>query len=266
MKKAITLLLVLSLLCGFTCIEVFATDTMQSKDNTVTEYVENIDADKQAVHEHGSECEVILPDQANYRETLPSTVIQLAESKDFSDVTFEFDESASSFVEKITDSNCELEGNVVTERDTEKDITAYFAEKQAIRFDIIDLAYQNDIISEYERISTYCEVYELGYYENVDCLHKIVLELCEYYYSDATPDYVKSEISNILMPPETNSAIVSSSSTRAYKEYQSTNYILYYVSDSVRGEVIKTANYLETIRSEYLSMGFREPIRESGYT
>lgn len=35
MKKFITLLLVLSLLCGFTCIEVFATDTVQSKDNTV---------------------------------------------------------------------------------------------------------------------------------------------------------------------------------------------------------------------------------------
>lgn len=266
MKKFISLVLIFTLLCSFTCIGVFANDVVQRNNNNFTEYVENVEIDNQAVHEHGAECEEIMPTQVNDPKFIPESALQKAGKKDFGDVTFNFNESALSFSEKIIKNNYDLDGNVVSEDDTTKDISTYFEEKQASRFDIIDVAHENNIISEYEKISSYCEVYELGYFENVDCLHEVVVELYDYFLHDNTPDYVKNEIASVLLLSDSNEILYSDSTNNTYNEYQSSNFVISYASGILLSEVKKTANYLEEIRTNYINMGFKEPIKETGYT
>lgn len=268
MKKLIALMLICALLLSLSCIDIFAADTgsQQKITNTNAEYVEDTATDKQAVHEHGSECEIILPNQENYLESSLESILETMDAKDFSNATFVFSESSASFSEKITKSYYDLDGNVIYDTEETKEISDYFDEKQASRFDIIDIAYKNDIISENEKIINYCEVYELGFFENVDCLHEIVVELYDYYLREETPAYVKDEIANILQPMSSAKAVGLKATASNYSEYQSTHFIVSYASGISLDEAKNTANYLESIRTIFINMGFKEPIKETGYT
>ena len=267
MKKFISLILTGALLLSLACIDIFAVDTdpHQKNTNTITEYIDDTEINKQAVREHGSECEIIIPERTYCPGYDSENVLETKNAKNFCNVTFAFAESSSTFAKKITSDDYNFEGNVTDDFNETRDISDYFNEKMASRFDIIDIALENNIISENEKIINYCEVYELGLFENVDCLHDVVLELYDYYLRDETPAYVKDKIADILQPIYLAQSI-ELTTTASTNSYQSTHFIVSYDSGISLNEAKNTANYLENIRTIFINMGFKEPIKETGYT
>lgn len=263
MKKLLSILLIGAILCSFPCLQAFAS-TPIAEPSSLTE------VEKETTPVNESNESTILDEclsNLEHCDSILSTDTIFSQNQSFSQVSIHFNETSESFLQKITSDNLSIDGYTANENNQSISLTDYFTQNQASRFDIVDMAYQNNLITETEKIETYCNLYENRQFENMTCLHKVITTLSQYQLSENTSDESKERIQSVFSPSSssfTNTLSRSVDEYDTYPSYSSTNFIVRYEPGVAYSEAVKVANHLETVRNKYVNeMGYRAPIPES---
>lgn len=273
MRKILSLLLICTLIFSFPIMKIFAYDNTDSildpssSDTTASTCVQELKQDNVISAE--TDGPLVSDDQLDDTSSADTW-----ETKFFS-----FQETSVSFMSKIASDTMSLCGTVVDENGNSMDLSEFFSVNQISRFDIVDIAHENKILSETEKIDAYCSLLEKKKYENSGCIHDVITALSCYAWSERAPVETKKRIESIFSLPDTASsealssalssasALSESSQQTTSHSYTSAHFVVYYQSEILESEAQNTANYLETIRTKYITeYNFRAPILDVNST
>ena len=256
MKKLLSILLITALFLSLPCLQASAsTPVSESYSLTENEKGTTLHNDLTIIDEFPSnpkDCDSIL-----------STDTVFSQNQSFEQASIHFNETSETFLQKITSDTLSIDGYATNENSQSISLTDYFTQNKASRFDIVDIAFQDNLITETEKIEAYCSLYENWQFENITCLHKVITTLSQYQLSENTSNETNERIQSIFSP-SSNTLSRSVEEYDAYPSYSSTNFIVRYEPGIAYSEAVKVANYLETVRNIYVNeMGYRTPIAES---
>ena len=186
---------------------------------------------------------------------------------DKSTLSFHFSDDSNAILEKIANNDFSIAGFVTNTLGETISLSTYFENACASRFEIIDIAYSDGILSEEEKIEGYCRIYENYLFENITCLNGIIAQLHEYCSRNDISANLIARIEKIIDTPSTRFANnkLGTTSTRSLENtYETSNFTIQYDEEISLNDVIETGIYLESIKETYIDvMGFQEPILES---
>ncbi|MBR6768622.1 MAG: hypothetical protein IKM34_03950 [Clostridia bacterium] len=264
MKKLLSILLIGSLLCSIPCLQIFASATAKETyqlTETPKESPQIINADQNHVT-----CLENTPSLEQYESSSPIDTIFL-QQQSIGKTSIHFNETSDTFIQKITSDNLSIDGYTANENSQSISLTDYFTQNQASRFDIVDIAYQNNLITETEKIEAYCNLYENKQFENTPCLHGVVVTLSQYRLSENASEGIKERIDKLFLPSSTvtnTSTARSASDDENLLSYSSPNFIIKYETGIAYSEVVKVANHMESVRTQYVTeMEYRAPLLDN---
>lgn len=265
MKKLLSILLIGTLLASLPCLQAFATSSVAEQSSS-TEMGNETPSGNQC-----NDFTVLDESLSNFEhcDSIQSTDTIFSQNQSFSTVSVHFNETSETFLQKITSDIFTIDGNVSEENEEIVSLTDYFAQKKVSRFDIVEIAYQNNLITENEKIETYCKLIENQQFENASCLHSVILMLLQYQSSETSLKETNQRIEQIFSHSSSPNDSISRSTSddENLSSVSSRNFIIEYEAGIARSEVVKVANYLETVRNKYVNeMGYRAPILESSQT
>lgn len=176
-------------------------------------------------------------------------------------------DSKKNIISSITSTNTfEIEGTIL-DNEIQYELNDFYDFSSTSRYHIVDWAYKAEIITEAEEIEAFCDLINTRNFENIDCLEGVIDTIQHYRDSLSFYDELEVKINTVLSKP-TYISEVSSGKTRAINNegiYNSSNFTIHYDIDSVTSATAQTvASYFEQVRTEYISLGFRTPLLESG--
>ena len=186
MKKIISVFILLCLVFGSAPIKLFANSTRQDElqKEGQTEYTDTA----------FSQCESMTDSLQDLELIEPVTETQIHQ--------YHFDESSKSFLEQITAETLDLQGYIaVSSGQKTIPLNRFFAETTASRFDILEIAHQNDVITEEEKIEAYCTLLEEKIGNKMRCLHGVMTTLHRYALSDSPSQTLVNRIDAIFPIP-----------------------------------------------------------------
>ena len=176
-------------------------------------------------------------------------------------------DSKESILSSITSTNpFEIEGTI-SDNEIQYDLNDFYDFSSTSQYHIVDWAYRAGLITEAEKIEAFCELITNRNFENIECLEGVIDTIQCYQNSVLLSDELENKI-NIVLSKPTYISDANSGKTRAIDKeatYNSSNFTIHYDTDSTNSSTAQTvATYFEQVRSEYISLGFRTPILESG--
>ncbi len=265
MKKLLSIILISSLLCSLPCLQSFASAPV-AETSPLTETQNNTPPIEDNETEDFTILEKLPYDLEHYDSILATDTI-LSQNQASINTSITFNETSETFLQKINSDTLAINGYVSEENRQSVSLTDYFTQNKASRFDIVDIAYKNNLITEIEKIEVYCSLYENRQFENMTCLHKVITTLSQYQLSENTSNECKERIQSVFSPSSTNTSSRSVDEYDTFPSYSSSNFIVRYEQGISYTEAVKVANHLETVRNKYVNeMGYRAPIPESTQT
>lgn len=157
----------------------------------------------------------------------------------------------------ISDEAFNINGTINVSSDI-VNITDYYDFSNISKYSIASWAYELNLISEKEKIESYCDLILQRNFSNTSCIEGVFDEL-QNYYSIADAD-VAEKIETILAVPFDNDTGISTMSISSESTYTSTNFTIHYDNTKTTSTVAaNVANYFETVRTQYINMGFNTP-------
>ncbi|MBQ9544131.1 MAG: RICIN domain-containing protein [Clostridia bacterium] len=133
-------------------------------------------------------------------------------------------------------------------------------------FERILYLYNEGYITNEEKINYYCDSILGGQFKNVVCIEEILDEISQFVNSNASTKEIEDKVNIIFKRPvertRETASIPSYNST-----YTNTDFSIHYDSSTCSyTEAVTIANYMTSLRSQYITMGFSTPILESSST
>jgi len=176
-------------------------------------------------------------------------------------------DSKESIISSVTSATpFEIDGTI-SDNGIQYDLNDFYDFSRTSRYHIVDWAYEAGLITEAEKIEAFCDLINDRNFENIDCLEGVIDTIQCYQNSELFSDELGNKINIVLSKPTYISEDISGKTRAIDKEatYNSSNFTIHYDTDSTNSSTAQTvATYFEQVRSEYISLGFRTPLLESG--
>lgn len=189
--------------------------------------------------------------------------------------------TAEALMEKILSSDAfSIEGSVTTNTGV-KDVNAYYDFDSMSRFAIADWAERNALITQEQKMESYCDLVMARQFDNITCLEPVVSAIQEYQVQNPNDSQMMQKTTlalNSLDPMQEEQA-----STRSFGEIDEENweirsftaphFLIYYkvyigekstIKRLTPGDASDVADYLLQVRQYFIDLGFDTPLLESG--
>jgi len=220
MKKIISVILIITMLISTSCIYTSASDisSVLCDDNCV-----------------------LSEDKTTSYETM----------KISSDTEIDVETSSEEFINRLLASEKFTLDGTVTLGNKKIDINEYYDFDSAYKLDIVDWAREIGLITEAEKIETYCDLILDGEDDGVDCWNPYNEQIIEYSENNILSTQLKEKIDAVLCA-ETNTSVRSAN--RAV--YYTNKFAIEYNTSIPLSEIEAVGMYFEVVRSFYWARGY----------
>ncbi|MBQ8441145.1 MAG: hypothetical protein IJX19_10825 [Clostridia bacterium] len=165
------------------------------------------------------------------------------------------DISSDDFLSRlVSQETFSLEGIVAMEN-LSMEVNDYYNFSTMSRFEIADWAYQNDLISEAQKIEGYCDLLENQIFENVVCLDPIYSEIENYANNNLMSVSLNEKISSVL-----EVSTLQHQNTRTEHFIDVDDIIIHDVENVLSDAVLNAiGEYVSSLKTTFESMGFNFP-------
>lgn len=154
-----------------------------------------------------------------------------------------------------------MDGNIITNFGN-YDITDYYDFSEVSKYEIANWAFENELISEEEKIDCYCDLVIQRNFDNIDCLTGIFYEIQRYSEENNISFELEAKVNKLLGANEYSPTYVPSNPYEGI--YEGTKFRIHYdplhISASIASDV---NNYLLQVRDLFIAWGFNTPLLES---
>ncbi len=135
-------------------------------------------------------------------------------------------------------------------------INDYYDFSTLSKFEIADWAYENKLISEEEKIDSYCELIDQNNFNNIKCLNGVIEEIIQYRDTHTISVEFTDKIEKVLGSASPNYV----PPIQGQPVYESTHFRIYYDKDIGSNAARDVADYMEALSTYFSNLGFRAPL------
>ncbi len=180
-----------------------------------------------------------------------------------SDAEIDVKTSSEEFINRLlTSTEFTLKGTV-TVNNKRIDINEYYDFDSAYKLDIVDWAKEIGLITEAEKIETYCDLILDGEDDGVDCWNPYNEQIIAYTEQNKLSNELSAKIDAVLSSTGDSVGIASETSyNRTF--YYTDNFAIEYNSGAVSiSKIVSVGQYFELVRTFYKNQGYKDVILQN---
>ncbi len=189
-----------------------------------------------------------------YNDTCDTSTLETM--KISSDAKINITTSSEEFISRLLTSTEFTFDGTVTVSGKKININEYYDFDSAYKLDIVDWAREIGLITESEKIETYCDLILDGEDNGVDCWNPYSEQIIAYAENNLISSKLQEKI-NAVLYTETNPSARSSNRTFYYTD----NFAIEYNPGAIsRSKIVSVGDYFEDVRTFYKNQGYQDVI------